>query len=100
MNDFPDKLEPQDDLAKPTLVRAAASIVLLLIGASAIVGTCILFFYLKAFHVEPFRGAWRHDLGSKLVPAHRTSHRDRPRPPERVLSRTRSISSAKPHRST
>ena len=38
---------------------APASFVLMLIGVGAIVGTCILFFYLKAFHVEPFPRAWK-----------------------------------------
>jgi hypothetical protein len=48
-----------DDLTRPTFARTAASSVLMLIGVGAIVGTCILFFYLKAFHVEPFRNAWK-----------------------------------------
>ena len=59
MNDFTDKLEPQEDLAKPSFARTAASFVLMLIGVGVIVGTCILFFYLKAFHVEPFPRAWK-----------------------------------------
>jgi hypothetical protein len=59
MNDFPDKLKPNSDLATPSFARTAASFVLMLIGVGAIVGTCILFFYLKAYHVEPFPSAWR-----------------------------------------
>lgn len=59
MNGVPDKLEPQGDLAMPTFTRTVAGFVLMLIGVSAIVGTCILYFYLKAFHAEPFPNAWR-----------------------------------------
>lgn len=58
MNDYWEELEPNDDLAQPTCARTAASFVLMLIGVGAIVGTCILYFYLKAFHVEPFPDAW------------------------------------------
>ena len=59
MSDFQDNHEPQDDLAKRTLARTAAGIVFLLIAVSVIVGTCILYFYLKAFYVQPFPSAWK-----------------------------------------
>jgi len=59
MNDFSDKLEWQEDLAKPSFTRTAASLVLMLIGVGAFIGTWILFFYMKAFHVEPFPSAWK-----------------------------------------
>ena len=59
MDGIDDKPEPINDLTIPSFARAVGSIVLMLIGVGAIVGTCILFFYLKAHHVEPFPRAWK-----------------------------------------